>query len=116
MARWMIVVVGMLLALAAAPSRADEAGVREAFQKKFPQATVESVKRTPFAGIYEIVVMFTDQKIAYTDEKLTFIFIGDLIDVRGDDRRNLTEGRLPSEVRQLVGRLAPRRAIGPGSL
>jgi thiol:disulfide interchange protein DsbC len=117
MARWMIVVVGMLLALAAAPSRADEAGVREAFQKKFPQATVESVKRTPFAGIYEIVFMFTDQKIAYTDEKLSFIFIGDLIDVRGDDRRNLTEGRrseLAAKTLQESTALAIKRVRGNG--
>lgn len=117
MARWIIVVVGMLLALAAAPSRADEAGVREAFQKKFPQATVESVKRTPFAGIYEIVFMFTDQKIAYTDEKLSFIFIGDLIDVRGDDRRNLTEGRrseLAAKTLQESTPLAIKRVRGNG--
>lgn len=117
MARSIVVLVGLLLALAAAPSRADEAGVREAFQKKFPQATVESVKRTPFAGIYEIVFMFTDQKIAYTDENLTFIFIGDLIDVRGDDRRNLTEGRrseLAAKVLKDATPLAIKRVRGNG--
>jgi len=117
MARWMIVVVGMLLTLAAAPSRADEAGVKAAFQKKFPQATVESVKRTPFAGIYEIVFMFADQKIAYTDEKLSFILIGDLIDVRGNDRSNLTQGRrgeLAAKALQQSTPLAVKRVRGNG--
>jgi thiol:disulfide interchange protein DsbC len=117
MARGMIVVIGMLLTLAAAPSRADEAGVKEAFQKKFPQATVESVRRTPFAGIYEIVFMFTDQKIAYTDEKLSFVLIGDLIDVRGKDRSNLTQGRrgeLAAKALQQSTPLAVKRVRGNG--
>ncbi|HXV12084.1 MAG TPA: DsbC family protein [Burkholderiales bacterium] len=117
MARSLVVVLGMLLALAAAPLRADEAGVKAAFEKKFPQATVESVKRTPFAGIYEIVFMFTDQKIAYADEKLNFIFIGDMIDVRGSDRLNLTEGRrgeLASKTLQESTALAIKRVRGNG--
>lgn len=90
MARWMIVFSSVLFALAAAPSRADEASVRGAFQKRFPQANVESVARTPFAGIYEIVF---DGQIAYTNEELSFVFIGNLYDLRGAERRNLTQER-----------------------
>lgn len=117
MARRAIVLFSVLFALAPAIVRADEAGVREAFQKKFPQATVESVRRTPFAGIYEIIFVFSDQKIAYTDEKLSFIFIGDLIDVRGNDRRNLTEvrkGELASKTLQESTALAIKRVRGNG--
>jgi thiol:disulfide interchange protein DsbC len=117
MTRWMIVVFSMLLALAAGSVQADEAGVREAFQKKFPQAAVESVTRTPFTGIYEIVFVFNDQKIAYTDEKLSFILIGDLLDVRGSERRNVTQERrseLAAQTLQQSTALAIKRVRGSG--
>ena len=44
----------------AAPPRADEAAVRQAFQAKFPKMTVESVSKTPFPGIYEVVARRPD--------------------------------------------------------
>lgn len=90
MTRWVILVFSMLFALAAGVARADEAGIKKAFEAKFPQAVVDSVARTPFAGIYEIV--FNGQ-IAYTDEKLSYVFIGNLYDMRGTERRNLTQER-----------------------
>jgi thiol:disulfide interchange protein DsbC len=83
----------MLLALAghaAGTACASEAAIQQGFQAKFPSATVESVARTPFAGIYEVV--FNGQ-IAYTDEKLNFVFFGNLVDVRGGAERNLTRER-----------------------
>jgi thiol:disulfide interchange protein DsbC len=77
--------------LAAGSACASEAAIRQGFQAKFPNATVESVARTPFAGIYEVV--FNGQ-IAYTDEKLNFVFFGNLVDVRsGSEQRNLTRER-----------------------
>jgi thiol:disulfide interchange protein DsbC len=77
--------------LAAGTACASEAAIRQGFQAKFPNATVESVARTPFAGIYEVV--FNGQ-IAYTDEKLNFVFFGNLVDVRsGSEQRNLTRER-----------------------
>jgi thiol:disulfide interchange protein DsbC len=117
MTRWMTVVFSMLFALAAGVAQADEAAVRQAFQKKFPQAAVESVTRTPFTGIYEIVFVFNDQKIAYTDEKLSFILIGDLLDVRGNERTNLTQARrseLASQTLQQSTALAIKRVRGSG--
>jgi thiol:disulfide interchange protein DsbC len=51
---------------------------------------VESVTRTPFTGIYEVV--FNGQ-IAYTDEKLNFVLFGNLVDVRAGTERNLTRER-----------------------
>jgi len=76
--------------LAAGTACASEAAIRQGFQSRFPDATVESVARTPFAGIYEVV--FNGQ-IAYTDEKMNFIFLGDLVDVRSGAGRNLTRER-----------------------
>jgi thiol:disulfide interchange protein DsbC len=76
--------------LAAGTACASEASIQQGFQAKFPSATVESVTRTPFAGIYEVV--FNGQ-IAYTDEKLNFVFFGNLVDLRAGAERNLTRER-----------------------
>jgi thiol:disulfide interchange protein DsbC len=76
--------------LVAGTACASEAAIRQGFQAKFPNAMVESVTRTPFAGIFEVV--FNGQ-IAYTDEKLNFVFFGNLVDVRAGAERNLTRER-----------------------
>jgi len=90
MARWVIVLLSVLFALVSGVAQADEAGIKQAFEKKFPHAAVDSVIPTPFTGIYEVV--FNGQ-VAYTDEKLSFVFIGSLYDLRGAERRNLTQER-----------------------
>jgi len=69
---------------------ADEAAVRQGFQAKFPKMAVETVSKTPFPGIYE--VLFNGQMV-YTDEKVTFLFTGNLFDLREQPARNLTEDR-----------------------
>ena len=79
-----------LAGLAAVSAIASEAAIRQSFQARFPKATVESVARTPFAGIYEVV--FNGQ-IAYTDEKLNFVFFGNLVDMRAGAERNITRER-----------------------
>ncbi len=79
-----------LLWLLTGAAHGSEADIRQAFQAKFPNATVESVTRTPFSGIYEVV--FNGQ-IAYIDEKLNFAFFGNLYDMRGGAERNLTRER-----------------------
>ena len=108
MARSMIVVFGILLAIAAASSRANEADIKQTFKAKIPNATVESVKPTPFPGIYEVVfVLPNGPKIAYTDDKATFIFVhGDLYDLRSQAPQNLTQGRQA----ELAQRVAAERA------
>ena len=80
----------VLAGLSAGTAGASEAAIQQGFQAKFPNATVESVTRTPFTGIYEVV--FNGQ-IAYTDEKLNFVFFGNLIDLRTGAERNLTRER-----------------------
>ncbi|MGH8634328.1 MAG: DsbC family protein [Burkholderiales bacterium] len=80
----------VLVGLAAGAACASEAAIRQGFEAKFPNSAVESVTRTPFAGIYEVV--FNGQ-IAYTDEKLNFVFFGNLVDVRAGAERNLTRER-----------------------
>lgn len=90
MSRKLAVVLLAIAGLAAGNLRASEANIKKAFQTRFPQASVESVTRTPFAGIYEVVF---DGQIAYTDEKFSFILFGNLYDVRGGAERNLTRER-----------------------
>src|SRR3954467_9581509 len=69
-------------------ANADENAVRQAFQGKFPKVAVESVTRTPFGGIYEVVM---DGQIFYTDEKASYLFSGSLLDLRAGEPRNLTQ-------------------------
>jgi len=90
MLRKIVVLLSVLAGLAASAAYASEAGIRQGFQAKFPNATVESVARAPFPGLYEVV--FNGQ-IAYTDEKVSFVFIGSLYDMRGSAERNLTRDR-----------------------
>ena len=90
MIRRLAALCAILAALAAGSAMASEAAIRQSFQARFPNATVESVTRTPFAGIYEVV--FNGQ-IAYTDEKLNFVFFGNLVDTRAGAERNLTRER-----------------------
>lgn len=80
----------MMTGLVSAAAHGSEAAIRKAIQGRFPDAPVESVQRTPFAGLYEVVV---GGRILYTDDKTSFIFIGNLLDARGVGERDLTSER-----------------------
>jgi thiol:disulfide interchange protein DsbC len=69
-------------------ARADEAAVRQVFQAKFPKVALESITKTPFAGVYEVVM---DGQVFYTDDKATYLFSGNLLDIRAAEPRNLTQ-------------------------
>lgn len=75
----------------ASQALANEAAVRRAFEQRVPNTKVLSVTKTPYAGLYELRT--DDNELLYTDEKLTFIFVGSILDGQ-DPRRNLTEERL----------------------
>jgi len=114
MLRKLATIVAVLAGLAAGSACASEAAIQQSFQKRFPNATVESVARTPFAGIYEVV--FNGQ-IAYTDEKLSFVFFGNLVDVRTGTDRNLTRERgaqLASQALRKSADNAVKRVRGNG--
>lgn len=68
---------------------ADEASVKRLFETRFSGLRAESVTRTPYLGLYEVVI---GDEIVYTDERATYIFNGSVIDAR--TKRNLTEERL----------------------
>ena len=77
-----------IASLTAVAASADENSVRQGLQAKFPKVPLESITRTPFPGIYEVVL---DGQILYTDEKATYLFSGNLLDLRGPQPRNITQ-------------------------
>lgn len=80
----------VLVSLALAASvYADEAAVKRAVEGRFAGVKVDSVAKTPFFGLYEVLV---GDEIIYTDEKVTYLFNGSVIEAK--TRRNLTEERL----------------------
>lgn len=73
-----------------APSAAaDEASVRKALQSRFPQDKVVSVIKTPYFGLYEVVI---GNQLVYTDERVTYLFVGSVLDAKS--LQDLTEQRV----------------------
>ena len=105
---------GLVVLLLAASAHADENAVRQAFQAKFPKLMVESVTRTPFTGVYEVVL---DGQIFYTDEKATYLMSGNLLDLRGGEPKNLTQdatGKLAAASLSKATDRAVKRVKGNG--
>lgn len=71
------------------PAFADEASVKKAIEAKLSGRKVSSITRSPYLGLYEI---YMDGQIIYTDEKVTAIFAGTLID--GKTMKNVTAERM----------------------
>lgn len=69
---------------------ADEASLKKAVEAAYPKFKVESVVKTPYAGLYEV---FMGGQIIYTDEKLTFLIAeGRLVDPKS--KKDVTGERL----------------------
>lgn len=81
--------IAALLLFFAVAAHADEASVKRAVEARFSGIKVESVAKTPYFGLYEMLV---GGEIIYTDEKVNYIFNGTVIDAK--TQRNLTEERL----------------------
>ena len=89
-ARTFVTICAVLAGFAAGSAWASEAAIRKTLQARYPDIPVESVSKTPIGGIYEVVV---GGRIWYTDEKVSYLFIGRLIDTRGTPERDLTGER-----------------------
>ncbi len=69
---------------------ADEASIKKAIEAAYPKFKVESITKTPYAGLYEV---FMGGQIIYTDEKLSFLIAeGHVVDPK--TKKDLTEARL----------------------
>jgi thiol:disulfide interchange protein DsbC len=103
-----------VLGLVAGSVHANETAVRQAVVAKFPKMSIESVAKTPFQGIYEVVL---DGQVYYTDEKASYMFSGSLIDIRGKEPRNLTQettNKMASSALAKATDLAVKRVKGNG--
>ena len=93
---------------------ADEAEVMKRVRERFPQSFVEKVFATPYPGLYEVLM---DNRLFYTDEQVSFVMVGNLIDVKSS--QNLTQQRLRKltaiEWKDLPLDLAIRKVKGDGS-
>lgn len=89
--RWWFPAVAAVMALASAGASAqgaEEAQLRKALQAKFPQVTIESITRTPFNGLFEVML---SGELLYVDAKGEYLMGGTLYDLRGAAPRNLTQ-------------------------
>ena len=80
---------------------ADEASVKKLVEAKLG-AKVQSVTRTPYGGLYEVYV---DKTLHYTDEKVSFMLYGMLIDTKTN--RNFTEQQMRKLTALNVKQLPP---------
>ncbi|MDA8109430.1 MAG: DsbC family protein [Betaproteobacteria bacterium] len=91
------------LAHAAEPGAA---GVGARMESRFPGAKIQSVSKTPVAGLYEVVI---DGHVLYTDAAARYILQGALYDAQ--NRRNLTQERLDELNRFVFSELPLAQAI-----
>ena len=81
--------LALLLLSLSVSAQAGEAEIRTSLQAKFPAVgKIEHVVKTPYAGLYEVVI---GDQLLYTDEKGQYLFDGNIIEVK--TRTNLTEKR-----------------------
>jgi thiol:disulfide interchange protein DsbC len=69
---------------------ADEASLKKAIEAAYPKFKVDSIVKTPYAGLYEV---FMGGQIVYTDERLSFLIAeGHLVDPK--TKKDITGERL----------------------
>jgi thiol:disulfide interchange protein DsbC len=87
-----LMLAGLLPALMSCSANADNANVqavKKAFHERFADREIIDVRTTPLKGIYEVDVQ--GNQIVYVDQKVDYMMIGDLIDVK--NQTSLTEKR-----------------------
>ncbi len=91
-----LVVLALLAPILALAQAAEPAGkltseaiIKRTLEGRLGGVKVDAVAKTPYLGLYEVRL---DNEILYTDEKMNYIFSGNIID--GKSMQNLTEKRL----------------------
>jgi thiol:disulfide interchange protein DsbC len=79
--------VALLLALPAMAQDVEK--IKAELKKRIPEATIDSVRKVPYGGLYEVVV---GNEVIYTDEKASFLFLGNIVDLK--NKENVTESRM----------------------
>jgi len=116
-----LTVVFSTLLLISGVASADEAAIRSEIARKFPNANVESVTKTPHLGLYEVIV---DGQLFYADENLNYLIDGNIIDTntmtnvtaaRQRDLEELKLRKLAFPFEQLPFDMAFKKVKGNGS-
>ena len=69
---------------------ADENSVKKNVENFLNAPAVESIKKTPYGGLYEVVLK--SGELLYTDANVSFLIDGSLIDAK--TRKNITQARM----------------------
>jgi thiol:disulfide interchange protein DsbC len=101
--RWLLAGFLALLSVLPVSAGAQEQLIRKAVAERFPNAKVESITKTPYPGLLEMVV---DGSVFYTDEKFTFVIDGSLIETK--TWSNITQARRDEIEARLQGPIAFR--------
>jgi len=79
----------LLLFILLSSAHAGENEIRKSLQNKFPGiGKIEHIVKTPYAGLYEVVI---DDQLLYTDAKGEYLFEGNVIEAKS--RRDLSRER-----------------------
>jgi thiol:disulfide interchange protein DsbC len=82
-------ILALLLLAAVSTAQAGEAEIRQSLQNKFPNiGKLEHIVKTPYAGLYEVVI---GDQLLYTDELGKYLFDGSIIDTK--TRADLSDQR-----------------------
>ena len=87
--RWKLFISILVFGFFSKAIWADEAALRKAIQPHFADSKIESVKKTPYLGLYEVVV---GDEVFYTDAKADYFFFGHVIDTK--TRTSMTNERI----------------------
>lgn len=80
----------VVLLLCTSTAQANEALLKKTIEAAYPKFTVDSISKTPYAGLYEVYI---GGQIIYTDDKLTFLIVdGRVVDPK--TKRDMTSERL----------------------
>ncbi|MBK6980811.1 MAG: DsbC family protein [Betaproteobacteria bacterium] len=79
----------LALAISLPAPAQDLERVKSELRKKFPDAQIETVRKSGYGGLVEVT---GGGEVFYTDEKTTFLLLGSLIDTK--TRENVTEARV----------------------
>lgn len=87
--RWLVVLTASLLC-ATVYAQGQEGKIKKLLQNRLgTEASIESVTKTPYSGLYEIKV---GNEIIYSDAEARYVFIGRIID--SETSKDLTQAKL----------------------
>lgn len=77
-----------LLMLSALAAQAGDKEIRQSFQRNFPGTEISTISKTPYSGLYEVVV---DGQAAYVSSDGKYLILGNVIDL--ETKQNMTAAR-----------------------